>query len=512
MKQFLGAGGSAREAALEALRRVEEGHGFLRNELHDLFGQLALPPRDRALAHQLAAGTVRHRRTLRLVLSHVRGPVRPPVLGGGHGREGSIQPPLRRILELGAFQLLFLDRVPAYAVVNEAVEEVRRTARGPRGDKAAGFINAMLRGVGRLVAGRDPEGRPQRDALPHPEGGVVRLTASVLPDPAESFAAFLGAAYSFPDWLVARWLSAFGDRAEEICRWSNRRPRTFARINPMRGDPWVAPGLAPSDLAPRDLAPGDLPPGDLAPREYTGGGAPEDVSSALRPPASSPGAEGAHGPRPGSVDVSALPPEQLEPLLAEGVLTVQDPSAMLAAEALAPAPGEAVLDLCASPGTKTTQIVERMGDRGRVVACDRTQEKLEPLRQAVAARGLASVTVCLSDAAAAAAPPGGFDAALVDAPCSNTGVLARRVEVRWRLRPEDLAELPRIQGELLMRAAGLVRPGGRLVYSTCSLQPEENGEVVARFLKENPGWRLVRSDLVLPGADCDGAFWALLAR
>jgi len=448
----LGAGGSAREAALEALRRVEEGHGFLRNELHDLFVQLALPPRDRALAHQLAAGTVRHRRTLRLVLSHVR---------GEHGREGSIQPPLRRILELGAFQLLFLDRVPAYAVVNEAVEEVRRTARGPRGDKAAGFINAMLRGVGRLVAGRDLEGRPQRDALPHPEGGVVRLTAAVLPDPAESFAAFLGAAYSFPDWLAARWLSAFGDRAEEICRWSNRRPRTFARINPMH------------------------------------------------PPAG----EWAHpGPRPGSVDVSALPPEQLEPLLAEGVLTVQDPSAMLAVEALAPAPGEAVLDLCASPGTKTTQMVERMGDRGRVVACDRTQEKLDPVRQAVAARGLASVTVCLSDALAAAAPPGGFDAALVDAPCSNTGVLARRVEVRWRLRPEDITELPRVQGELLMRAAGLVRPGGRLVYSTCSLQPEENGEVVARFLEENPGWRPVRSDLILPGADRDGAFWALLAR
>jgi 16S rRNA (cytosine967-C5)-methyltransferase len=456
----LGAGGSAREAALEALRRLEEGHGFLRNELHDLFAHLALPPRDRALAHQLAAGTVRHRRTLRLVLSHVRGPVRPPVLGGGHGREGSIQPPLRRILELGAFQLLFLDRVPAYAVVNEAVEEVRRTAR-TRGDKAAGFVNAMLRGVGRLVAGRDPEGRPQRDALPHPEGGVVRLTAAVLPDPAESFAAFLGAAYSFPDWLVARWLSAFGDRAEEICRWSNRRPRTFARVNPMQ-------------------------------------------------PAA--GEWGHPGPRPGSVDVSALPPEQLESLLAEGVLTVQDPSAMLAAEALAPAPGEAVLDLCASPGTKTTQIVERMGDRGRVAACDRTQEKLDPVRQAVAARGLASVTVCLSDAAAAAAPPGGFDAALVDAPCSNTGVLARRVEARWRLRPEDIMELPRIQGKLLARAAGLVRPGGRLVYSTCSLQQEENGEVVARFLKGKPGWRLVRSDLVLPGADRDGAFWALLAR
>jgi 16S rRNA (cytosine967-C5)-methyltransferase len=212
------------------------------------------------------------------------------------------------------------------------------------------------------------------------------------------------------------------------------------------------------------------------------------------------------------MDVSAIDPERLDTLLAEGTLTVQDPSAMLAVEALEPAPGENVLDLCASPGTKTTQIVEAMGDRGRVVACDRSEGKLVPVRETVAARGLASVTVCLSDEVASAAPPGGFDAALVDAPCSNTGVLARRVEARWRLRPEDLVELPRIQGELLARAAGLIRPGGRVVYSTCSIEREENDEVIGRFLKENPAWRLVRSDLVLPGADHDGAFRALLAR
>jgi 16S rRNA (cytosine967-C5)-methyltransferase len=445
---------SARDAALEALTRVEEGAGLLRDELHDLFKHFDLEPRDRGLALQLAAGAIRHRRTLRLIVSHLR---------GSHGREASIQPPLRRILELGAFQLLFLDRVPAYAVVNEAAQAARRTAGARSGDKAAGFVNGVLRGLGRLIAGRDPEGRLARNALPHPEGGVVRLKEPVLPDPKESRAAYLGAAYSFPDWLVARWLEAFGDRAEELCRWSNRRPRVFARINPIRES-----YLSPSELV-----------------------------------------EGTHA---GSVDVSEIEPERLETILTEGSLTVQDPSAMLAVEALAPAPGENVLDLCASPGTKTTQIVEAMGDRGRIVACDRSEDKLTPIRETVAARGLASVTVCMSGEIASVAPPGGFDAALVDVPCSNTGVLARRVEVRWRLRPDDLQELPRIQGELLARAAGLIRPGGRLVYSTCSLQREENDEVIDRFLKGSPGWRLVRSDLVLPGADHDGAFRALLAR
>ncbi|MBE3071289.1 MAG: 16S rRNA (cytosine(967)-C(5))-methyltransferase RsmB [Planctomycetes bacterium] len=452
---------SARAAALEALRRADGGAGFLRDELHAVFGEMGLLPRDRALATQLATGVMRHRRTLRLVLNHLRrGDATRP-----------IQPALAEILELGAFQLLFLDRVPAYAAVNEAVAAAGRAAKGAYRKKAAGFANAILRGVGRLVAGRDPDGRPARDALPHPEGGTVRLTAPVLPDPQADPATFLGAAYSYPDWLVASWLDAFGDGAEAICRWGNRRPHTFARVNRMRHDA-----------------------ADLLRRLQ------EKV----------PGAQA--GPRPGSLDVSALDAARLEALIEEGCLTVQDPAAMAAVEALAPAPGESVLDLCASPGTKTTQIVEWMGDRGRVVACDRSEEKLRPIRQTVAARHLESVGVCLVDDLAGAAPAGGFDAALVDAPCSNTGVLARRVEARWRLRPDDPAELAAVQGRLLGEAAMRVRPGGRIVYSTCSLQAVENDGVVAAFLAAHQGWRVEGRELTLPGPDHDGAFWALLAR
>jgi 16S rRNA (cytosine967-C5)-methyltransferase len=452
--------GQARQAALEALAYLDGGGGFLREELHALFERLSLPTRDRALATQLAAGAVRHRRTLRLVLSHLRGKA---------GRAAEIQPKLRRVLELGAFQLLFLDRVPAYAAINEAVEAARQASGGRQRERAAGFVNGMLRGLQRLIAGRQADGRPARDAIPHPEGGVVRLRANVLPDAKESFAAFLGAAYSYPDWLVARWLKELGEKAEEVCRWGNRRPHLFARANPLRHTP-------------------------------------AELLETLRK--ESP--EVAPGPRPGTLDVSALDPARLEALLAEGSLTVQDPSAMAPVEALAPAPGENVLDLCASPGTKTTQIVEAMGDRGRVVAADRTEEKLAPVRRTVAARSLAGVTVCLSADAAAAAPAGGFDAALVDAPCSNTGVLARRVEARWRLRPEELADLPRLQLVLLAQAAAAVRPGGRLVYSTCSLQREENGGVIETFLRDHAKWRAAGQALILPGPDHDGAFWARL--
>ena len=452
---------SARAAALEALRQVDEGEGFLRDELHGVFDRIDLEPRDRALATQLAAGAIRHRRTLRLILSHLR---------GDRGRETAIQPELRRVLELGAFQLLFLDRVPAYAAVNEAVEQARQGLDRRRGEKAGGFVNGMLRGLGRLIVGREADGSPAPDALPHPDGGIVRLREAVLPDPKHSIAAFLGAAYSYPDWLVAKWVGQFEEQgAEEICCWGNRRPRMFARLNPLVD---AAGRLAAAGL------PATLPP----------------------------------GPRSGSVDVSDLAMDVLEPLLAEGVLTIQDPSAMAAAEALAPAPGESVLDLCASPGTKTTQIVERMGDRGGVVACDRSEDKLDPIRRTVAARRLASVKVCLSSDADVAAPPGGFDAALVDAPCSNTGVLARRADARWRLRAEDIEDLPHTQLELVERAAGLARPGGRLVYSTCSLQREENEEVVEAFVAGHPKWRFDRSEFILPGPTCDGAFWALVRR
>ncbi|HUX17377.1 MAG TPA: transcription antitermination factor NusB, partial [Phycisphaerae bacterium] len=376
------------------------------------------------------------------------------------------------VLELGAFQLLFLDRVPDYAAVNEAAQAARRTARSKKsGDKAAGFANGVLRGVQRLITGHDPDGLPAADAVPHPDGGVVRLGEAVLPDPREDRAAFLGAAYSYPDWLVARWLDAFGDEAEAVCRWNNRRPRLFARANPMF---YLAPG------------------------EYTGGAVP--------------------GPRPGCLDVSDLDPARLESLLAEGSLTIQDPSAMLAVEAIQPTPGETVLDLCASPGTKTTQILEAMRGEGRIVACDRSPEKLQVLRralrrysgQALAARGAANVTISLAEDLAEAAPPNGFDAALVDAPCSNTGVLARRVEARWRLRPADLEELPRRQLDLVALAGGFVRPGGRLVYSTCSLEVEENEGVVRAFLEAHRPWRLAASEQLLPAADHDGAFWALL--
>jgi len=454
---------TARGAALEALERAASRPGFLRDHLHAVFDEWNLPARDRALATQLASGAVRHRRTIGYLLGRLR--------EGPRAGRRPVQPPLRRVLEVGAFQLLFLDRVPAYAAVGEAVEAALRL-RGSGRRKAAGFVNALLRALAGRILGRDPEGRPGPDAVPHPEGGVVRLAEPMLPDPADGPAAFLGVAYSYPDWLVERWLAAYGpEQTEAICRWQNRRPRTFARV--------------------------------------TGG---EAGAAVLRQRLAAEGFEAPPGPRPGTLDLSALPAERLTALAEAGEVTVQDPSAMAPVEALDPQPGETVLDLCAAPGTKTTQMVEAMGGRGWVVACDVDEAKLEALRRLVAARRLEGVDVVHADQVEAHAPSGGFDAALVDVPCSNTGVLARRVEARWRVGPDGLEELADLQRRLLERAMGLVRPGGRVVYSTCSLLPEENDRLIRDALRGREGWRLAGRDLIFPGPDRDGAFWALVVR
>ncbi len=450
----------ARTAAAEALRRAARGDVFVQDALHDIFRETETDAADRALATLLATGAVRHRRTLRRLISHVRGPGR---------RASAIQPDLLTLLELGALQLVFLDRIPAYAAVNEAVAAARASSRSPSAaGKRGGFVNGVLRGLQRLIRGRDPDGAPGPDAVPHPQGGVVRLNEPLLPDREADPVAFLGIAYSLPDWLVARWVRAFPEDVGAVCAASARWPRLIAR--------------AAGDAA------------SLAERLAADGYAVEA------------------GPRPATLDLSGLPQTVLHALLQAGTVAVQDPSAMRPVEALAPQPGETVLDLCASPGTKTVQMAEATGGEARILACDRTEAKLELIRRAVAERGLENVDVALAEEAASRAPAGGFDAVLVDAPCSNTGVLARRVDVRWRLHPDDIAELARVQAGLLDQAAGLVRPGGRLVYATCSLEPEENDLQGLRFLERHPGWRNAGMEQALPGRDHDGAFWVRLDR
>ena len=201
------------------------------------------------------------------------------------------------------------------------------------------------------------------------------------------------------------------------------------------------------------------------------------------------------------------------PGYADGWFSVQDESAMRVASALAPEPGETILDLCAAPGGKTTHLAELMRNSGRIVACDMDDGRLQTVADLVQRLGLTIVQTCrLHDEHGTDAPAGPFDRVLVDVPCSNTGVLGKRPEARWRLRPDDLRELVARQTCLLSLAALRLRVGGAIVYSTCSIEPEENRGVVEAVLRKFLNLRLERDEEAAPGRPADGGYWARLRR
>ncbi|NDA69332.1 MAG: RsmB/NOP family class I SAM-dependent RNA methyltransferase, partial [Verrucomicrobia bacterium] len=196
----------------------------------------------------------------------------------------------------------------------------------------------------------------------------------------------------------------------------------------------------------------------------------------------------------------------------DGWFYVQDPSTLLAVQALDPWAGETILDLCAAPGGKTAYIAQKMENDGELVACDQSADRLKLATENCTRLGVTCVeTLALGDHPEAALEFRKFDKVLVDAPCSNTGVLRRRLDLRWRLKPEEIERLRATQAKLLHLAASRVKPGGILVYSTCSLEPEENSEQVKAFLAAHPHYKLEFERELVPFRDgVDGAYVAKL--
>jgi 16S rRNA (cytosine967-C5)-methyltransferase len=196
----------------------------------------------------------------------------------------------------------------------------------------------------------------------------------------------------------------------------------------------------------------------------------------------------------------------------DGWFYIQDPGTLLAVCKLGPQPGETILDFCAAPGGKTTFIAQLMNNQGRIVAQDVSEERLKWIQENCARLGVTGVETVLPSTLNLQ-PSTGFDRILVDAPCSNTGVMRRRVDLRWRIQPAEIERLRAAQLDLLQQAATGVKPGGVLVYSTCSLEPEENQEVVKQFLTGHSDFKLESERELLPFADnVDGAYVAQLKQ
>ena len=384
---------------------------------------------------------------------------------------GRISGKILNILRVGVYELVYCPQAAEYAIVDEAVDYSKRVA----GAKQAGFVNAVLRQVLRHIRGRQKpiEQSRLRETIPQTPDTGCEFDFEILPDPKESPQEYLGCAFSLPGWLVSGWLKAFGpEQTRNICFASNRRPSVYLRPNPLKTTAV-----------------------ELAEKLRVVGVECEITAESQMIKLTSPKA------------ITALPGFD------EGLFTVQDLSAAEVVRAFKPKPSWTILDLCAAPGTKTTQLAEATGGRAKIVATDIDSGRLKKVKENIARLGLSGcvTTIEYNDVE----KQGGFGCLLVDAPCSNTGVLARRPEVRHRITKSDVKKLAKTQMMLLSKAAVMLKPKGIICYSTCSIQPEEDGLLVRRFIEENPSFKLESENLILPSADefdRDGSYSAVIIR
>ena len=446
---------TARGAALAILTRMHPADRDARERLDHMLTGLDLDPRDSRFCTELVYGIIKRRRTLDAAL-------RPLVTRPWHRVEADV----RQLLRLGAYQMIFLERIPVSAATDQAVELAARACR----PGAPGFCNAVLRRLARLVGPVVPAGGDRR-CIPLDAGRWRAMNDDVLPPPADRPVEYLGQAYSFPDWLIRRWLDRWP--AVEVARWCryfNSPPRLYVRVNTLRTSPQEA--IDKCRAAGFHVSP---------------------TAHGLTLSFDGPGS-----------------PTQL-PGFAEGGCFVQDVTATEIVAGLDVEPGQRVLDLCAAPGGKTTHLAAMMQNRGEIVACDISHSRLERLRENCQRLGIHIVRpVLIRPGREADLPQGPFDWVVLDVPCSNTGVLGRRAEARWRLRPTDIDRLSRLQMDLLGRVAKRIGTGARIAYCTCSVDAQENERCVRQFLRDHPDFDLVNQTWFLPGLDGDGGYVACL--
>ncbi|TAJ77108.1 16S rRNA (cytosine(967)-C(5))-methyltransferase RsmB [bacterium] len=418
-----------RELAVEILLKVEKRDAYANILLDHVLKKEPLSARDRALLTQLVYGTLRWRgridwhlnRSLRRSLS-------------------AANPYLRNLLRLTLYQLLFLNKVPDYAAVNEAVE----LAKKHRGPGAGGLVN----GVARRVL------REKELQEPNAQADIVSRLAIL---------------WSHPDWLVKKWLDYFGrEETASLLKANNQEPPLTLRANRLKGSRASLIEMLREKGFNADPAPCS----------------PQGVSLKQ------------------SSAVDRLPGFE------EGLFQVQGEASQIVGYILDPRPGERILDGCAAPGGKTTHIAELMEDRGEIIAADVSARGLEKLKQNVQRLALTSVHCLRLDVTreltGTLAVP--FDRILVDAPCSGLGTLRSHPEAKWQKEERDIQRLSRLQKKIVHRLSAYLKPGGILVYATCTLTREENEEIVEDFLNRRRDFVVESAGSYLP-AEAGNLAW-----
>ncbi len=455
---------NVRALALEILFEVHHRPGVFAQERVQAAARGGLNKRDRRFLTELVFGVLRHERTLDCI-----------AVAFSDVKWNDVAPRAREALRLGTYQLLWLDGVPSFASIHETVSAVPDRRVRP-------FVNAVLRAIDRLVRRvpieKDRGGASPRKRLEIDGRKVCFFPKEVFADPERDLAAHLSDVYAHPAELVARWLARHGpDVTRAILTRNLKQAPLFVRVNRRKGTR-------------------------------------EQLLELLR----AEGLKCGEGNLPESVRVLAPPTELVATrAFADGWCTVQDETSMKVAPQLEPKAGQLLLDLCAAPGGKTTHLAELCDDQANILAADRDEGRLERVRESVARLGLKNVSCMAVDAtdeaSIRAVTPAPYDGVLLDAPCSNSGVLARRPEAKGRLTAEHLAELTELQKKLLKTAVGRLFPGGRLVYSTCSIEPEENEEQVRALLAAHRDLELLAEQSTLPVDDGgDGGYFAVLRK
>jgi 16S rRNA (cytosine967-C5)-methyltransferase len=412
---------NAREAALKILFEVNEKGAYSNIALNKYFSSTELRDIDRAFATEIVYGTVKWKLTLDRVIAAY-----------STIKIGKLSPWILNILRLGTYQLLHMTKVPQSAACNESVN-----LAGRYGHKAsAGFVNAVLRNIAR-------------------NGGKIEL-----PSQQEDPAGYFAVKYSYPKWLVEKYIGLFGTEfAESLLDSGNGIPELTVRANTLK----TTASVLVERLAAEDA--------EAVTGKYSG----EAVIIKS------------------SVSVGALA------AFKEGLFQVQDQSSMLPASVLAPLPGERVLDACSAPGGKATHMAQLMQNRGIVVARDIHEHKLKLIEDAAKRLGIDIIKCELHDAALPdSAGEGAFDRVLLDAPCTGLGIIRRKPDIKWARETKDFEGIAALQRKLLQTVSQSVKPGGSLVYSTCTILPEENENVVNEFLHANENFEAVDIAQYLP--------------
>ena len=461
---------SARTIAIKVLNQCDPKRNYAGPILNELLHETEQKQR----ATDLVFGTIRNRLAIDTVITAFSG--RPVERIPGK---------LLNIIRIGTYELIYSPATGQHAIVNEAVENAKILS----GKKQVGFVNAVLRQITRHITNRQVQLLPQADSrctLAQTSSTGCEFDRDFLPDPAASPADYLSTVFSLPQWLVSDWLGEFGaESTRQICFASNRRPTIYLRPNSLK--------TTTQDLAEK-FRQTDI---DFEIVDFRCSMPDARRVSSIENQESS------------MIKIKSQRAVTQLPGFAEGQFTIQDITASQAVRMLDPQPNWTILDLCAAPGTKTTQLAEATGDSATIIATDIDSERLKKVRENTNRLGIKSIEVVPYEEL----PNSKFDCVLLDVPCSNTGVLARRIEARYRVKPDAIKKMTETQSELLNTAASMLKPHGTICYSTCSIQKNENSNLVRDFLQKNHNFELKSEKLTLPSAehfDHDGGYTAIL--